>query len=108
MRPLANFESCAFSTVLFPLSVTVKVAVPQVTIDKLKTISLSATAGGIALPPETYTTAGGYSYVREVPASALTDESVRIDFQLDKVMPPAPPDIRELGIIVHAIGLESK
>jgi hypothetical protein len=31
---------------------TVKVAVPQVVIDRLKTISLSATAGGSALAPE--------------------------------------------------------
>jgi hypothetical protein len=87
---------------------TVKVAVPQVTIDKLKTISLSATVGDSALPPETYTTAGEFFYVRDVPASALTGESVRVDFQLDKAMAPAPPDIRELGIIVHTIGLESK
>ena len=36
---------------------TVKLTVPPVTIEKLKSISLSATAGGTALPPETYSTA---------------------------------------------------
>ena len=87
---------------------TVKLTVPPVTIEKLKTIALSATAGSTALPPETYSTAGDFQYVRDVPASELTGDSVRIDFQLDKVMAPSGADIRELGIIVLSIGLESK
>ena len=38
---------------------TVKLTIPPVTIEKLKNVALSATAGGsTALPPETYTTAG--------------------------------------------------
>jgi hypothetical protein len=87
---------------------TVKLTVPPVTIEKLKSISLSATAGGTALAPETYTTPGEYSYVRDIPASVLTGETVRVDFQLDKAMPPSGADRRELGIIVLNIGLESK
>jgi len=87
---------------------TVKLTVPPPVIEKLKTVSLSATAGGSALPPETYTTAGDYSYVREIPANLLTGESLRVDFQLDKAMAPSGADIRELGIIVLYIGLESK
>jgi hypothetical protein len=87
---------------------TVKLTVPPPTIEKLKTVSLSATAGGSALPPETYTTVGDYVYVREIPASLLTGDSLRVDFQLDKAMAPSGPDIRELGIIVLSIGLESK
>ena len=64
---------------------------------------------GSALPPETYTTAGDYFYVREIPASLLTGDSLRVDFQLDKAMPPSSADIRELGIIVlthfpHGVG----
>jgi hypothetical protein len=87
---------------------TVKLTIPPVTVEKLKTVALSATAGGVSLPPETYTTAGDYFYVREIPASALTGDSVRVDFQLDKAIPPSSADIRELGIIVLNIGLESK
>ena len=87
---------------------TVKLTVPPPTIEKLKTVSLSATAGGSALPPETYTTVGDYVYVRDIPASLLTGDSLRVDFQLDKAMAPSGPDIRELGIIVLSIGLESK
>ena len=87
---------------------TVKLTVPPVTIEKLKSISLSATAGGNALPPETYTKPGDYLYVRDVPASVFSGDTVRIDFQLDKAMPPSGADQRELGIIVLNIGLESK
>ena len=85
-----------------------KLTVPPVVIEKLKSVALSATANGSALAPESYTQAGEYTYTRDVPASALTGESVKIDFQLDKVMPPAGGDIRELGIIVLNASLESK
>ena len=87
---------------------TVRLTVPPVTIEKLKNVSLSATAGGSALPPETYTTPGDYFYVREIPASLLTGDSLRVDFQLDKAIAPSGADIRELGIIVLHIGLENK
>jgi hypothetical protein len=87
---------------------TVKLTIPPVAIEKLKNVSLSATAGGSALPPETYTTAGDYFYVREIPASLLTGDALRVDFQLDKSMAPSGADIRELGIIVLSIGLETK
>jgi hypothetical protein len=87
---------------------TVKLTIPPVVIEKLKNVSLSATAGGSALPPETYTTPGDYFYVREIPASLLTGDVLRVDFQLDKSMAPSGADIRELGIIVLSIGLESK
>src|SRR5262249_56045175 len=82
--------------------------VPAVVIEKNKSVSVSATAGNVALAPETYTKPGDYVYTREVPASALIGDVVRVDFALDKAMPPAPPDIRELGIIVLSIGLEGK
>jgi hypothetical protein len=87
---------------------TVKLTVPPVVIEKLKTVSLTANAGGTMLAPETYTTPGDYFYVRDLPASVLGGDAVRVDFQLDRAMAPAPPDIRELGIIVLNIGLESK
>jgi hypothetical protein len=85
-----------------------KLTVPPVVIEQLKAISLSATANGSALPPETYTQTGDYVYTRDVPAGALTGDSVLIAFRLDKAMPPSGSDMRELGIIVLSAGLESK
>ena len=82
--------------------------VPGVVIDKLKNISLSASVDGSPLPPETYTAAGPYVYKRDVPASLLTSDSVKVDFQLDKAMPPTDQDKRELGVVVNSVSLEAK
>ena len=105
-----------FSLVLRPPSgasqkgatLQLRLTVPPVVIEKLKTIALSATIGGSTLPPETYTQAGNYTYTREVAPALLAGESVRVDFQLDKSIPPSGADRRELGIIVASIGLEPK
>ena len=85
-----------------------KLTVPPVVIEKLKGVALSATANGKPLAPESYTQTGEYVYTREIPASALTGESVKIDCQLDKAIPPSAGDLRELGIIVLNASLESK
>jgi hypothetical protein len=85
-----------------------RLTVPPVVLEKLKTISLSATIGGSTLPPETYTQAGEYTYTREVAPALLAGDSVRVDFQLDKSMPPSGADARDLGVVVLNAGLELK
>jgi hypothetical protein len=85
-----------------------RLTVPAVVIEKLTTITLSATIGGSALPPETYTQPGDYTYTREVAPALLAGESVRVDFQLDKSMPPSGADLRDLGVVVLSAGLQSK
>jgi hypothetical protein len=82
--------------------------VPQVVIDRLKNVSISAVIDGSPLPPETYTQAGPYTYKREVPASLLSADSVKVDFQLDKAIPPSGQDMRELGVVVNSVSLEAK
>ena len=44
--------------------------------------------------------------LRKVPRFKAGD-TVRVDFQLDKAIPPGGGDIRELGIVVLSIGLEA-
>jgi hypothetical protein len=82
--------------------------VPPVIVEKLKTISLSATIGGSALPPETYTQAGDYTYTRDVAPALLAGDSVRVDFQLDKSMQPGSSDMRDLGVVAVSAGLDLK
>jgi hypothetical protein len=86
----------------------VHLTVPPATIEKLKTISLSAAIGNSALAPETYTQPGDYTYTRDVAPALLEGEAVRVDFQLDKSMPPSGADLRDLGVVVLSAGLESK
>jgi hypothetical protein len=83
-------------------------SLPQVSISKLKTISLSAAVAGKPLSPETYTLAGDYTYSRDVPPDLLTGDAVTVEFTLDKALPPNPSDQRELGLIVQMVGLEPK
>jgi hypothetical protein len=78
------------------------------TINQLKDITLSASIGGSVLPPQTFTKAGPSTYIREVPPGVLGTPAVRVDFQLDKVLPPAGGDVRSLGLVAATIGLEPK
>jgi hypothetical protein len=60
------------------------------------------------LSPETYTQAGEFTYSRDVPAKLLSGDSVKVEFFLDKSLPPGAGDLRELGVVVTSAGLESK
>lgn len=82
--------------------------IPEVVLEKLKTIRLSASVNGLALPPEEYNKPGGYTYSRDVPPPALEAEAVSVNFTLDKFLPPTPADLRPLGVVVSEIGFEAK
>jgi hypothetical protein len=82
--------------------------VPQPVIDQLKTVAVTASVDGNALPPETYSQPGIYSYKRDVPAALCTKDSVRVSFELDKAIPPGAADARELGVVASSVGLKAK
>ena len=85
-----------------------QLGVPEPVIQKLKSIKLSASVDGVALPEETYTKPGAYVYSRDVPAQALAKRVVTVSFVLDKVLPPSDADRRELGVVMTAVGFEAK
>jgi len=85
-----------------------KFALPEPVIGKLKTVSLGATINGTALPPQTYTQSGEYTYSRDVPPNLLGGEAVKVEFALDKALPPSGSDQRELGLVVSAVGFDPK
>jgi hypothetical protein len=85
-----------------------KLTVPPPTIAKLQSVTLSASVGGTALAPETYSAVGQHTYRREILPGALAGETVRIDFELDKAMSPGGGDVRELGIVANSIGLTAR
>jgi hypothetical protein len=71
-------------------------------------MSLSASVNGTPLSPESYTLPGEFTYSRDVPANLLAGESAKVDFSLDKTMPPSGSDQRELGVVVSTVGLAPK
>lgn len=85
-----------------------KFTLPDAVISKLQKISLSASIAGTTLEPETYTRSGQFVYTRDVPAKLLTSDVAKVDFALDKSLPPGPNDQRELGVVVSTVGLEAK
>jgi hypothetical protein len=106
-----------FSVVLRPpagaaergATLNMQLSVPEGVISRLKTISISGNIGATQLSPETYTEQGPYTYTRDIPASLLNGEALRVDFKLDKALPPGTGgDQRELGVIVSSVGLEAK
>ncbi len=85
-----------------------KLAVPDAVIQKLTSLQLSAAIQGYKLEPQIYTKPGQYTYTRDVPADKLQSDAVRIDFALDRALPPTDADKRQLGIIVSEVGLVAK
>ena len=83
-------------------------SVPPVVLEKLKTVSLAASVDGKPLPPESYTQPGPASYKRDLPASMLSGENVKIEFTLDKSWQPGGADLRELGIVASSLSLVPK
>ena len=85
-----------------------ELVVPDVVISRRRPLTLSAAAEGVALPPETYTQAGPYTYSRDVPPGVFAAAAVKIDFSLDKYLASGEIEARELGIIVKSIALDTK
>jgi hypothetical protein len=85
-----------------------KLVVPDAVIQKLTSVQLSAAIQGYKLEPQIYPKAGPYTYTRDVPANKLQNDVVRIDFALDRALPPGETDLRELGIVVSEVGLVAK
>ena len=89
-------------------ALTLNFAVPAVVIAQLHSVTLWASIQGTKLAPETYEQGGRAVYTRNVPASLLSGNTVRIDFELNRVMVPGKGDSRELGIVADRVGLEAK
>jgi hypothetical protein len=89
-------------------TLSLKLTVPPVVIANGKSVTLSASIDDTPLAPETYSKAGEYAYKRDVPAGALAGDRVRVQFTLDKAIPPSESDRRELGVIVTSAALERK
>ena len=80
---------------------------PDASIAALKKITLTAAVGSVSMPAQTFATAGSHEYRCDVPASAFSQDKVRVDFSLDKSLKPEG-DNRDLGVVAMAIGLVAK
>ena len=87
-------------------TLTLALTVSDTALKQLHSQTLAASVGSTALKSEKYVDAGSHTFTADIPATALTGDTVTIDFSLDNSLPPAV-DKRELGVIVSSVGIES-
>ncbi|MCX6622826.1 MAG: hypothetical protein NTY38_17525, partial [Acidobacteria bacterium] len=82
--------------------------VPDVVAQKLGALTLSGRVAGHELAPSVWEQSGRFTYVRNIEAGWLTAGGNRIDFTLDKALPPGEGDRWELGVIAVSATLEPR
>jgi hypothetical protein len=83
-------------------------AIVEAVLASVKTQELSIAVDGFALPPRHYDHPGQFTLMQDVPAAALQFDPVRVDFTLDRALPPAREGEPEFGMIVSQAGLAVK
>jgi hypothetical protein len=84
-----------------------KFAVPEAVITRLEAVTLTARVNGTAVGSESYQQPGEYVFTKPVPASLLEGgEAVKVEFELDKALPPGESDKRELGLVAVSVALK--
>jgi hypothetical protein len=84
-----------------------KLFLPDSQVQRLGAITLSADAGGHALPARTFAQSKEYTYSVPVPPAALQSGFVAVNFRLDKAADNiGNGDERELGIVVTSASLD--
>ena len=83
-------------------------SIPDVLIQKLHTVALTASIAGTKLKTASYSKPGAYTLTADIPPELLAKEAITVDFALDKSLPAGTLDQRELGLVATAVGLDSK
>jgi hypothetical protein len=83
-----------------------KFYLPDLQIHRLGAMTLSADAGGRALPSRTFTESKDYTYSAHIPAEALQSGFVAVNFRLDKAAAKLNGDKRELGVVATEVSLD--
>ena len=83
-------------------------SLPDILLQRLGPITLTADLDKTRLGAATYAKAGEYTFTADLPRAALGDEPLTIDFQVDKFLPAGSAETRELGLIAESIGIQTK
>ena len=81
--------------------------IPDSQIESLGPMTLTATAEGRSLLPETFLKGGTYIYTREIPRDLMVTSILPVKFSFDKAVSAEDADGRELAAIVTSIDLEA-
>ena len=89
-----------------PVTLELRLTVPEVSIQRLQTLTLSATVNGVPVGAETFDKPGDYAFTKPVPAEALDEEIAKVEFRLDKAIAAGEIESRELGLVASSIALK--
>lgn len=81
---------------------------PEAVFKKVGSSTLEARIGGTVVGTETLSKLGEFVFEKDVPGNLLTTNPIKVEFSLDKFLPPGTVDKRQLGIVATSIGFESK
>jgi len=81
-------------------------ALPEAVLDRLGPVTVRARAGGEELGAEVYSSAGEHLYLARLPGELAGGETLIVEFDLDRAIPPGTTDRRELGLIVTSVELD--
>jgi hypothetical protein len=85
-----------------------KFVTAEAVLKQVKSQTLTASIAGKTLPAVKYNTAGPQEYIQDVPAAALGEDAVTVEFTVDKALPAGAVDRRELALIAVSAALEVK
>jgi hypothetical protein len=86
---------------------TFELSIPEVAIQKLGDVTLTASINGVELQSARYDKAGPFAFTADVPPSMCAAQSVKVDFSLNKTF-HAGADSRDLGIVASSLRLAGR
>jgi hypothetical protein len=82
--------------------------VPDVVIERLGAVRLSARSGEFPIVSQVIDQPGEIEMTGRVPAAVAAGKPLTVEFELDKALAPIAPDTRELGLIVRSLQLSAR
>ena len=89
-----------------PAQLKFRFAISPVVVERLKSVTLTASTDAGAIGSETYTAPGEYLFSKALPAQAPGEQLIAIHFELDRAIAAGDLETRELGVIAISVGLE--
>lgn len=80
-------------------------SIPEVIVEALGPITITATVNGTVLEPETFAEPGDLLYSRPLDPALFSGEPITIEFTTDKALEPQGAELRELALVITRVAL---
>ena len=87
------------------VTLELRFAIPKVSMQRLSSLTLSATVNSMSVGAETFGKSGNYTFSKQIPSEAIKEKIARVEFQLDKAIAAGEMEARELGLVATSVAL---